>query len=100
MRRRRASWIARSACSRKRALWETPAMPRHGYRLRERPKAKNLRLRVTPEEGLAVIVPRGFDLRLLPGILKKKREWIDSALEKARSLRRFFEKKPIEHFPD
>jgi len=75
-------------------------MPLPDFKVKESPKAKNLRLRVTPEEGLSVIVPRGFDLKRLPAILKKKRCWIDDALEKAKARKRFFEPKPTAHLPD
>src|SRR5258708_7635549 len=93
-------WIERFDCSRRRASWGTPAMPLPDFTIRESPRAKNLRLRVTPEAGLSVIVPRGFDFKRLPGILKKKQIWIDDALAKAKARLRFFESKPIEHLPD
>lgn len=50
------------------------------YILRESPRAKNVRLNVTPAEGLVVVIPRKFNLKRLPGILEEKREWIENAL--------------------
>ena len=51
------------------------------YILRESSRAKHVRLRVTPSEGLVVVVPRGFDRARIPGLLEEKKEWIDRALE-------------------
>ena len=75
-------------------------MPLPEYTVRESAKAKSLRLRVTPAEGLTVIVPRGFDVKQLPAILKKKKVWIDDALTKARHRRRFLEPKAPPHLPE
>jgi predicted metal-dependent hydrolase len=70
------------------------------YSVRQSPKAKNLRLKVTPREGLYVIVPRGFDEGKIPAILERKKAWIADALAKARARRRFLEPRPARHLPD
>lgn len=57
------------------------------YTVRESARAKHVRLRVTLTDGLIVVVPRGFDRRLLPGLLAEKGEWIDRALERVASQR-------------
>lgn len=54
------------------------------YSVRESPKAKHLRLKVSVEKGLEVIIPRGFDRSLIPGILDKKGHWIRTSMEKVR----------------
>ncbi|HEY7153838.1 MAG TPA: SprT family zinc-dependent metalloprotease [Gemmataceae bacterium] len=70
------------------------------YRVRYSPKAKNLRLKVTPREGLCVVVPRGFDEAKIPAILKQKKDWIADALAKAQERRRFLEPQPAHHLPE
>lgn len=56
---------------------------RVGYTIRVSLKAKRLRISVTPGDGLVVVTPRGFDLSLLPGLLKTKESWILRHLEEA-----------------
>src|SRR5207244_10476328 len=46
------------------------------YSVRQSERAKNLRLKVTPRDGLCVVIPRGFDETRIRGILKKKKRWI------------------------
>jgi len=70
------------------------------YTVRHSPKAKNLRLNVTPEDELCVVVPRGFDEARIPGILKRKKEWIADALTKAKERKRFLEPRPAQHLPE
>lgn len=75
-----------------------PANP--DYRIRHSPKAKNIRLRVTPGEGLCVVVPRGYDEGKIPEILKRKKEWINDAMSRADQTRRFLEPSSAEHTPE
>jgi predicted metal-dependent hydrolase len=70
------------------------------FTVRQSPKAKHLRLRVTPEEGLSVVVPRGFDEKKIPGILRRKKDWIAEKLEQAAERRRYLEPRPIVHLPE
>ncbi len=70
------------------------------YSVRHSPKAKNLRLKVTPRDGLCVVVPRGFDEANIPAILEKKKAWIAEALTKAQARRRFLEPQPAPHLPE
>jgi predicted metal-dependent hydrolase len=62
------------------------------YRLRQSPRARYVRLRVTPEHGLEVIVPEGFKrVDQIPRMLQHKRSWIHAALERADVQRRLFD---------
>jgi hypothetical protein len=45
-------------------------------------KAKRVILRVLPLKGLEVVVPRGFDTRRVPAILRSNRGWIDKHLSR------------------
>jgi hypothetical protein len=70
------------------------------YTIRQSPRAKNIRLKVTPAEGLCVVVPRGYDVRRIPDLLKRKKVWIADALKEAKTRRRFLEPKPALHLPE
>lgn len=70
------------------------------YHVRHSPRSKNLRLKVTREAGLCVVVPAGFDERKIPAILKRKREWIADALKRANEAKRYLEPKPRMHCPE
>ncbi len=49
------------------------------YAVRESRRAKRVSLKVTEEGVLEVVIPRGFDRSLIPGILREKRGWIERA---------------------
>lgn len=55
--------------------------PRHhlpgiSYTLTVSSRAKNVRLKMSPYEGLVVVVPSGFDKSKVPSIVESRREWI------------------------
>ena len=70
------------------------------YSVRRSPKAKNLRLKVTREDGLCVVVPRGFDEKRIPALLKQKKVWIADAMTRVGETRRFLEPRPVKHLPE
>lgn len=70
------------------------------YRIRHSQKAKHLRLKVTRDEGLCVVVPRGYDEQRIPAILKQKELWIADALKRIGETRRYLEPSPTKHFPE
>jgi len=51
-----------------------------GYLVRVSSRARHVRLKVTPAEGLCVVVPWGFDPADVPALVAEKRAWIDKAL--------------------
>jgi predicted metal-dependent hydrolase len=51
------------------------------YAIRESARAKHVRFRITPSEGLVVVIPAGFDRRRLPELLEGKRAWLTRALK-------------------
>jgi predicted metal-dependent hydrolase len=51
----------------------------HNYTVRISPRAKYVRLQLSALEGLVIVVPRGFDQRLIPGLLAEKRTWLERA---------------------
>jgi predicted metal-dependent hydrolase len=58
------------------------------YRLRISPRARDVSLRVTVEDGLEVVVPRGYNPALVPRILQHMQGWIRRALDRAEAKRR------------
>ena len=56
-------------------------------RVREHPRARHVRLRMDPRQGLVVTVPAGFDRTRLPDLLKRRRDWIDAARKRQMALR-------------
>lgn len=54
------------------------------YTLRESPRAKRVILKVSKQKGLEIVVPRGFDRRRLPQILKANRAWLEAQLQRAK----------------
>ena len=54
--------------------------PASQYTVRESARAKHVRLLVsTRDGGLTVVIPRGFDRRKIPEVLKEKARWIERA---------------------
>ena len=48
------------------------------YTVRESPRAKHVRLRVSLRDGsLCIVIPKGFDRREIPSVLAEKRPWIE-----------------------
>lgn len=69
------------------------------YQVRVSPKARNVRLRVTLQQGLEVVVPKGYDEKKIPGLLERKKHWVRAALERAEANRKFFEPEPVWRLP-
>ncbi|TVS11546.1 MAG: M48 family peptidase [Wenzhouxiangella sp.] len=46
------------------------------YRVRVHPRARHVRLRIDPRQGLIVTVPARFDRRRIPALLADRAEWI------------------------
>lgn len=57
------------------------------YRVRVSSRSRRVCLRVTVEQGLEIVVPRGYDFALLSELLKRKERWIRGALERVESYR-------------
>jgi predicted metal-dependent hydrolase len=70
------------------------------YNVRHSAKARNIRLKVTPEDGLIVVVPSGYDEERIPAILQRKKVWIADAMERAAQTLRFLEPKPSTYLPE
>jgi predicted metal-dependent hydrolase len=69
------------------------------YRLREHHRARHVRLRVSMERGLEVVVPPGFDPRRVPHLLEQKEAWIRTALARAEADRHAIDPEPAWQVP-
>ncbi|SMC21693.1 hypothetical protein SAMN02746041_01260 [Desulfacinum hydrothermale DSM 13146] len=65
----------------KRLPWPPP------YRIKENARAKRVTLRILPESGLVLTVPRGFDRHRLGPILDEYRSWIEGRLAQVQEKR-------------
>ncbi|TAK28844.1 MAG: M48 family peptidase [Chloroflexota bacterium] len=70
------------------------------YTIRESPRAKYARLKLSLRDGLVVIVPKGFDHDRIPGLLKEKKRWLEQAHERIETQRKFFEPEPPGALPE
>ncbi len=61
------------------------------YRVRESPRARHVNLTVSPIDGLVVVIPRGFDERLIPGLIHNQRNWIKTRLSQFSHITNFDE---------
>jgi len=69
------------------------------YRVRVSPNARSVKLRVTLQHGLEVVVPRGYEEDRIPALLERKRQWVRTALERVEIQRKFFEPEPAWRLP-
>lgn len=63
------------------------SQPLPPYSHRVSPRARRVRLVITPETGLTVVTPPGFDPRLLAGIVMDRLGWVEHHLERANAAR-------------
>jgi predicted metal-dependent hydrolase len=66
-------------------------MPTLEYTVKRSPRARHVRLTVSAESGLSVVIPKRFDAKKIPAILQSKENWIAKKLEQVAERRRFFE---------
>jgi hypothetical protein len=52
------------------------ALQELSYTVRVSRRARYARLKMSPHEGLVVVVPEGFDTRLVPGLVESRIDWI------------------------
>ena len=57
------------------------------YTVRVHPRARHVRLRLDPRDGLIVTVPPRFDQRRIPGLLAERRDWIEQVRRRHAALR-------------
>ena len=70
------------------------------YTIRESSRVRCIRLRVTPQMGLEVVLPRGCSRARIPPILERKQQWIRSALARVAAHRARFPPMPGWQVPE
>ena len=74
--------------------------PEPNYRIQTSPRGRNVRLKLSVRDGLTVVVPRGFDLRMIPAILKSKRRWIETHLQRFAGISEAISPVPVVTLPE
>jgi len=64
-------------------------LPEHS--IREHARAKRVRIKVSAQDGVEIIVPAGFDRREIPALLLEHAEWLDHAMRQVAERREFLE---------
>lgn len=72
----------------------------HSYTVKESSRARHARLNLSLRGGLIVVVPKGFDHSRIPGLIDKKKRWLEKAKERIEAQRRFFEPEPAGLLPE
>ena len=72
-------------------------LPRYTIRISQ--KAKYLRLKITAESGLEVIVPKNYDHKRIPEIVRQKQAWVEKATQKIQAQRQNLRSRPTEILP-
>jgi predicted metal-dependent hydrolase len=70
------------------------------YRIRISPRALNLRLTLSPGDGLTVVAPRGYDVGRIPAIVEKKRTWIEANLRRFADASGVADRRPAVVLPE
>ena len=60
------------------------------YTIKRRNRAKRLRLNITVQEGLVVVLPRDFNEKEIPAILESQADWITAGLAKVQITKALF----------
>lgn len=69
------------------------------YIIRISARARYLRFRVTVDNGLEVVVPKGYDQRRIPDVLVSNQHWVQSAMQRIEEVRRRQFAEPAERIP-
>ncbi|WP_320171973.1 SprT family zinc-dependent metalloprotease [Maridesulfovibrio sp.] len=62
------------------------------YCVRISPRAKNVIIKLIPDKGIEVVLPRGVNPKEVPGFLEKRREWIETNIRRLENKGLFLEK--------
>ncbi|TKJ40973.1 metal-dependent hydrolase [candidate division TA06 bacterium B3_TA06] len=81
-------------------LMQSPKGPSFQFRLKESKRARHVRLKMSVQEGLIVVVPPDFNQERIPDILERNRLWIEKAQRKVEEQRRLFGRKSLESLPE
>ncbi|MCX7005679.1 MAG: SprT family zinc-dependent metalloprotease [Kiritimatiellaeota bacterium] len=77
---------------------QSEVVPAHT--IRRSARAKHVRLKVTVQDGLCVVVPRHFDVAKVPALLKRQERWITNALARTQQMSQHLEQQPLPFLPE
>ncbi len=80
--------------------FEVPPSGLPAYTVRVSPRARHVRLKVSADEGLEVVVPKGFDQRRIPEILTKRRGWLEKHFTRIRAHQKLRQAVPKDVLPE
>ena len=75
-------------------------LARYNYTVKQSARAKHARLKMSLRDGLVVVVPKGFDRDRIPGLIERKKAWLEKANERIEIQRKFFEPEPSGSLPE
>lgn len=70
------------------------------YRIRRSARAKNVRLQLSAQDGLTVVVPLEFNLRRIPAIVEEKRAWIETHRRRLADVAAAAPREPLATLPE
>ena len=72
-------------------LLEESIMGLSSYSIRESRRARNVVLKVSVRGELEIVIPRNFDRKEIPGILRRREGWIEKTVKNYREQARLGE---------
>ncbi|RJQ50906.1 MAG: M48 family peptidase [Actinobacteria bacterium] len=70
------------------------------YSIRESRRAKHVRFRLSPHEGLIVTIPVGFDVDEIPALIERKRRWLERTTAEIEAQRELLNRDPPGRVPE
>src|SRR4030042_1011112 len=70
------------------------------YRVRISLRSRRVRLNLSARDGLTIVIPRGFDARRIPAILKSRKGWIEKHLMRFSEAARLIAGNPPDILPE
>lgn len=64
---------------------KSPEPPLPPYQVRESAKARHVSIRISPQGRIEVVVPKTFDQRQLPDIVRRRQDWILKTMQRLQS---------------
>ena len=72
----------------------------HDYTVKESRRAKQVRITLSLQDDLVVVIPKGFDRGRIPSLLQKHKRWLKNASERIEEQRRLLESEPTGVLPE
>ena len=68
--------------------------PNISYTIRESPKAKNVRIKISAKSGVIIVTPKNFDKSRIQKIIENKKQWIWKTIARLENNKKFFTQEP------